>query len=324
MKKNCLLLLLFCALFLTQTVYAKIWRVNNTGVVTADFTTAQAAHDGAIAGDTIHFEPSSTSYGNLTITKQLVLISLGEFLGVNPGVQYSAISGTLGTVTVSAAGSVLMINTGTLTISSGTSNVVLLRCKSSSINLSNADNTIIQNCFINTDLNILSGSSTVVVRNNIIGGRILMDNSSSSELSSNVITAITGTSAPLFYNSTIQNNILNKASAININSSNNTYLNNIAAQNILPAGNGNQNSVDMATVFVNPNGTVDNVFTLQTSVANPAQGAGVGGIDCGAFGGSFPFRLGLIPPIPSIYSVQVPATPIQTTMDVTVSTRSNN
>lgn len=48
--------------------FAKIWRVNNTGVP-ADFTTAQLANDNASVanGDTIHIEPSGTSYGSLCL-----------------------------------------------------------------------------------------------------------------------------------------------------------------------------------------------------------------------------------------------------------------
>jgi len=72
MKKT---LLLIAAIAFCMTANAKIWRVNNTAIP-ADFTTLQAAHDSSAvhAGDTLHLESSQTSYGNLTATKQLIII----------------------------------------------------------------------------------------------------------------------------------------------------------------------------------------------------------------------------------------------------------
>ncbi len=325
MKKNlvafCSMLILLCGICTHS--FARIWRVNNTAGITADFTTAQAAHDAASAGDTIHFEPSSTSYGNLTISKQLVLVSLGSFLGDNPGLQYNAVSGTLNSVSVSTAGVVLMINAFSITINAGNPNTSILRCRiSGGITLNNSDNTVIMNCVFNA-LSINSGSTGLIVKNNIIENYTIMDNASSGEFANNVISAVIGTTAPTFHNSIVKNNIFNKTSSLGTGSAS-SFLNNLAGANILPAGNSNQNSVTMATVFVNPNGNVDNHFVLQTTGPNPAQGAGEGGIDCGAFGGTSAFKLGLIPPIPSIYKLDVPTLPSGNTLNIVISTRSNN
>ncbi|MFZ4772098.1 MAG: hypothetical protein ACOYLO_18085 [Ferruginibacter sp.] len=80
------LLAFFC--FSTSTSFAKIWRVNNRTNIAADFTTAQAAHDGATAGDTIYFEPSPDNYGDIVLSKQLVIIGTGYFLDANPETQW--------------------------------------------------------------------------------------------------------------------------------------------------------------------------------------------------------------------------------------------
>ena len=59
------LLLLFVFTLCMFCVHAKIWRVNNNTGVVADFTTFTAAVNSAsvLSGDTIHIEPSATSYG---------------------------------------------------------------------------------------------------------------------------------------------------------------------------------------------------------------------------------------------------------------------
>jgi hypothetical protein len=77
-------LLLATSVLLIANASAKIWRVNNTGVP-ADFTTAQAANNSGsvLTGDTLHFEPSGLSYGNLFLTKGLVLIGNGFYLGTS-------------------------------------------------------------------------------------------------------------------------------------------------------------------------------------------------------------------------------------------------
>ena len=82
MKKTTFLALCLTAL-VSLTASAKIWRVNNNPTIPADFTTIQAAHDGAMANDTIHIEPSGISYGNLTMTKKLIIIGNGYFLNEN-------------------------------------------------------------------------------------------------------------------------------------------------------------------------------------------------------------------------------------------------
>jgi hypothetical protein len=75
-------------------------------------------------------------------------------------------------------------------------------------------------------------------------------------------------------------------------------------------------------------GTPDGSYQL--SATSPAKNYGepINGEtpDCGAFGTADPYRLSGIPPIPTIYSLQAPASipSNATTMSITISTRSNN
>ena len=70
---------------------ATVWQVSNrviNGVtVDADFTTLQAAVDGASAGDTLYLMGSQTSYGNGVFNKKLVVIGPGYWLAENQNTQ---------------------------------------------------------------------------------------------------------------------------------------------------------------------------------------------------------------------------------------------
>lgn len=335
-KLNTLIILIFIAL----NANSKIWRVNNNSGITADFTTVQAAHDAATAGDTIHLEPSGTSYGNLTMTKRLVIVSSGNYITENPGYQVQSNSGYLTTITISntgANGSVIMVKfIGDINLSNNVGNILLQSCatnyydplfccgRQGFINITNSDNIIIKNCFVN-NINFNTNSNNIIITNNIIYNSIGNDASSDGLISNNTITA--GYFSPSYsyytlYNCTVENNIFNY-----LNTSINFYSclvrNNIAQGAYLPAGNGNQNSINMTNVFVNrAGGYLDNVYQLKAG--SPALAAGTGGVDCGAFGGSTPFKLAVTPPIPSIYKLEVPSTPAGNTMNIKFSTRSNN
>ena len=136
MKKSFILLAL--TICIASTSFAKIWRINNTGVP-ADFTTAQAANDNAsvVNGDTLHFEPSGTSYGEFSLTKRLVVIGNGSFLGsgiggTNPDLQANTAASVVSNMYLGsgAANSVIMGMTisSTIYIGYGTStNNILFR-----------------------------------------------------------------------------------------------------------------------------------------------------------------------------------------------------
>jgi hypothetical protein len=92
----------------------------------------------------------------------------------------------------------------------------------------------------------------------------------------------------------------------------------------LPVGNGNVLNINMASVFVNPGAlgsSSDKDFKLKPG--SPAIGAGQGGTDMGAFGGSTPFVLGLQPAIPAITAITSPAAANASSINVTFSSKSN-
>ena len=337
MKKMITLSLLTFVIY--QVSFAKIWRCNNNTGVTADFTTIQAAHDGAGNGDTIHVEPSINGYGDLNMSKRLVIIGTGQFITQNPGIQFDPKPAYINNLNINNTGannSIIMVRfTGNLIVNGGVSGVSFINCASTSVNdgyfsdhsrsgsieINNADNILVKNCFINFII-FRNNANNIICSNNIVFYGIFNDGSSDGIVSNNVIHA-TGASnvVEILNNCVVGNNIFNKTvqtTFFNCNTSNN-----IAPNTGLPTGNGNLLNVDMSTVFIDANGGfIDNVYQLKTG--SPAIGAGGAGVDCGAFGGGIPFKLAVTPPIPSIYKMALPATPSGSSMTLTFSTKSNN
>ena len=63
----------------------------------------------------------------------------------------------------------------------------------------------------------------------------------------------------------------------------------------------------------------------QLAASSPAKGAGVGGVDAGAFGGDTPYVLNGIPTIPTIYQLTVPTQVSQGgTLNVQIKAKTNN
>ncbi len=312
--------------FLCLNSSAKIWRVNNIPGVSADYTTPQLANDNVavVDGDTIHIEPSITNYGNLTVSKRLTVISIGDFLPANPGVEYSPITGTITNLiinNVSASGSVFHCNMSSGGTIGNANNLRFERCRmQAAISFNISSNNILLNNYLYAAS--FTNSNSNVISNNIFSYYLSIAATASATVVNNVFFAELAAASQAMQNSTFQNNIINKLGSFTF--TNSIVENNLASNTSLPAGGGNVNSVSMASVFVNPNGAVDTAFRLQTVVANPAQGAGVAGVDCGAYGGTSPFKPGLQAAIPAIYKLSAPAAPTGNTMNVTFSTRSNN
>src|SRR6478736_4845175 len=98
MKKYFFLTAITC--FLIIYSQAKIWRVNNSTGIVADFATPQEAINAATAGDTIHIEPSISGYPGFTLNKRLVMFATGSFSDANPGIQADPRQAVVGTINI--------------------------------------------------------------------------------------------------------------------------------------------------------------------------------------------------------------------------------
>ena len=341
-------------ILIAMSASADVWRVNNRPNVDADFTTLAAAYTGASAGDTIYLEGSPFSYGAGTFYKPLTVIGTGYFLNENDSTQaYSEPSiistlkfnvGSQGTVIEglyisyysSAGSSAITINTDNITIrrnhirpNTGSGHYSYT-CTAIYIGAAYDSITIEQNWiepvanYPNNGRGILFGSYCVnsTIRNNIIkcdtnelAIHMGAENEASSLIiSNNVIMGQVNT----YYSSHYNNIILwgtYTAGAGDINS------NNLCNATQYPAINSNQQNVDMTTVFEDYTTYIDNGYLLKTG--SPAIGAGMLGVDCGAFGTNDPYVLSGMPPIPAIFDVEMDQSIGTTTLPVTIKAKSH-
>lgn len=326
---------------------AKVWRINNTPGVTADFTTGALALASASVhnDDTLYFEGSPTAYAGFTLSKRLVIIGTGYFIsGVNSnsGLQANNYSSNFNSGTIlfdsTCSGSTLIgldyfsFSMGP-TLGSATDNITLTRCRIYTIGqyYGSTANTKMSGWKINKsyfEYGIgLSGTDDVAqnweVTNNIFAGPITMNNikNLNNLIRNNVFRAGID-----IYSAYFANNIITNTTFTTINV---TIKNNLSTGTNLPAGNGNLNNQADAIVFQGLTGnSTDGQWRLKAG--SPAIGAGetVSAItpDCGAYGTADPYRLSGIPAIPTIYLLTVPASvpSSATTMPITISTKSNN
>jgi len=316
MKKLTFLMISFV---FTISTHAKLWRVNINAAINANFTSFVAAQSTVSANDTLYFEGSTISYGDITVTKPLVIIGPGYFLNENPQTQSTAISAKLGKV-IFNTGSIGSVITGMEVQSSMTiseSNISVIKCLVYGTS-SNASNSILLNSTISSigNISILgdyltsgigsSGSNSifnVLISNNYIKSNLYssigLGTYVSGEIKNNISEGDFGV-----LNFKLSNNIV-KSGSVTLN--NNTFYNNIGYGSQFPIGNANQQNVNMNDVFVGSTGnSTDGQWQLKQY--SPAIGKGNDGTDCGMFGGSSPYVLSGLPSIPAIYEIIMPAT----------------
>lgn len=354
MKK---LLLSFVAVLFVFGTKATIIQVNNNTGASADFALLQQAIDAANSGDTLYVAGSPNYYdGNdlIRLNKTLTIIGPGYFLGENGQTQSSNQTAKISRMEIGegASNSVLMgldlcSSKGDLYFSKdkrdgtiGTAaadNVTIKRNIIFSITLNYASGTILsQNFFLGStnNLNLYYSASNTLIQNNIFDSGTQYASISGDynhELSNTVIinnTFENGLSD--VHGAEISNNVFHNGSLKNCE--NNTVKNNVfvAAEGVaIPStstGNTSLNnvfSVTAADLFVESTPTVDNDFILKTN--SPALGAGLDGIDAGAFGGLNAYKLSGLPPIPSIYELNTNGIGTKENgLGVTLKAKSNN
>ncbi|MDF2188549.1 hypothetical protein [Paraflavitalea sp. CAU 1676] len=336
MRRASTLLALTCALLISQTSLAKIWRVNNNSGVNADFTTLQAAHDGATAGDTLHIEGSPNPYGGASFNKKLTVLGTGYFLEENLNLQALQQSSKVQGITLNmgSEGTLIMgLDFQGNGVSVFTDDIIIRRNKFC------GTYSTTQDYYIGTiNLHYHSNNGAIAANNIIIsqnfGVRVAINNPSTGVLVTNNLLQVEAyhgdqtTQSCLGAHANaillVQNNIIKrgKVSANNSNFTNNImvngffegvgnlYSNNIASGTQFGIANGNQQNVTMTTVFVGEGTGITYEGQWKLKAGSPAIGAGYGStggnpIDCGMFSGQNPYILAGMPPMPAIYSFEV-------------------
>jgi hypothetical protein len=323
--------ILFLLILISTSAFSTIWRVNNNAGIDADFTTAQAAHDAAAATDTIMFEPSATSYGNMTITKQLVIFGVGYLHGNNYPNSPITTGSTLGTVTfnVGSANSLLAgtIQNGNIDIN--TSNITIKGVAAFStsyqINMNSATNIVITRCYY-VYPDVTGSSSSIFISNSLLQGFNAPATQSGVVVSNNVISGNF-----TCHSQTMNNNIFcNGSATLSSSSLSNNIDARVSPNTAFGTSDGNFGAV-LPTAIFQGGSTSGFSFNfpsdgdLQLKAGSPAIGAGSGGVDCGMYGGAGPYLLSGLPPIPSLTKlvstgIGSDVTPVQ----ITISAKSNN
>jgi hypothetical protein len=351
---------LLIATFAT-TVQAKIWRVNNNSTIDADVLQISTLFDGtnnatnpeAANGDTIHVEPSATTYNRPDINKQVVIIGNGYLLsgtGSNTGLQENTLTSPMQSpnFSVGSAGTKIIgidfrdFGLNFAAAFNGNVNLTFEKCKFNqniwfSFNANTTyTNITVRKCFIEglnanppatTTLNNFTMENCVQSSNlfyfqptlgtNIVIRNNVFSNSSDVRLQNAYVANnlfLTGTNVNTFISCNVKNNI---------------FTANQTGVTVGPLSTNGNNLVSQTLASIITN-TGSNDAKFQLAAGSPAIG---GGVDiagqkpnCGAFGGNDPYKLSGIPGIPTIYSLSVPTSiPVGTaTMNVTLSTRNNN
>jgi hypothetical protein len=301
MTRSFLLASLSCIIVNTAT--SKIWTVDNTGKV-ANYSNILLAIATAGNGDTLLVGGGGASYGGFTLSKNLCIVGTGYFLTENPN-------------TVENKGPVLL---GAVTLSTGSDGSMLVGLQLSASLVISSSNTVVKRCYMTNNGLTITGNNNLVkqcylsptANNSIAGTNNVVRNS--------YIAYETYTGALYFTcgpNNIIENNVFNMSISITSSSFGNNIMpngtatftscnpyNNIGNALQFGTSNGNQSYVNMTSVFVS-SGTTDGKWQLASS--SPAKSAGLGGVDCGMFGGNDPYVLSGLPEVPVITSIVVPS-----------------
>jgi hypothetical protein len=332
--------------------HAKIWRVNNNAGVSADFTSlvTAVANASVVNGDTIHLEPSATSYSGPTMNKQLVIIGNGYFLSGatgNAGLQANTAESLLGDLTFAngSAGTKLiglvLSNNSFATGYNGNVNISFEKCRftgTAPVLLQNRSesfsNITFRKCFFSTTVSqwqaINATLTNFTIENCILSSAIILQTGGSTLnfiFRNNYVTGSSTLSNAYVANCIWASTSVSTFTSCNVK--NNLFVSNQTGITAGPLSSNGNNLISqtLASIIVNT-GSDDGKFQL--AAGSPAVGGGVdiGGFkpDCGPYGSSDPYKLSGIPGIPTIYGLSVPASiPAGTaTMNVTISTRNNN
>lgn len=324
--KNLSAFILFASAYLNLN--AAVLTVSNINNSIAQYTTVAAAITAANNGDTIYIHASGTSYGSVSVSKQLVFIGSGAWPEGQNGQRSTLSSFSLGSV--AASGTVIKgFNiVGSLAITTSTNNL---------------DNVIVEQNRIQGSINLnvsWGGLSNWIIRNNLfVGGSIYSNHNNPTFTSiSNFVVANN-----IFHGSGINHFAVNPSSSNNIFTNNIIYhpgstsdnflrliKNTLITNNIIVGGaNGPFNGIEDCTVshnlffgnytsaaIANSSTQANNIFGttqspqfIEVSESNtmayylpnspftdfhlqstsPAVGAGTNGIDLGIYTGPFPW-----------------------------------
>ena len=300
MKKT---LLFLAAISIAVAANAKILRVSNVSGSSAPYTSIDAAHDAASAGDTIMVDGSSAKYGGTNgkydITKKLVIIGPGYWLVENDVIAEGSSSASVATLNLKTTGIVVKgMEIGHLNIYGAMA--VINRCQIVELNFkAGSDNGVITQCFITGTVAGASQEETnyVQMTNNIF--------------TSNTVNHIFAN----FINSYIAYNTFRNKNVKFYNNVKNTTIEHNLWKECTDSGSGNSFRDNYETDIISTQATNDFIDSDYYNLEIPEEVT----TKYGAFAGDSPYIMSGVPSGPVIQDLVVPTTvEMGTKMNVTI------
>lgn len=338
---------LFCS-----AAEAKNWRINNDPAAKADFLSIDAAmaSTDVYAGDVLYLDPGCRLPAQ-TITKGVTIIGTGYNLKETEEAMVAGITikaNDIKLTGINVSGSIKWPDYDRV------DNITVERCKFQGLSTTRYSSITcygvkIIGCYITGSVTGGSGDSPLVLRNSIILGQVHDINNGT--ITNNVVIydSTTGTNYsyyPLYNitNSTITNNIIINPTTHTTTTENvvtnwshqtisntavtdyNTITNNVLSTDEAHAWADFPTNkfigAKIEDVFVNEG---DQEEKYQLKEDSPALGYGTNGVDCGAFDGMYPYVLCGRPQfVPYIYDAQIPNTPTDGKLNITLKIKSQN
>ena len=275
------------------------------------------------AGSILLLDPGN--YDGFIVLKRVSIIGSGFFNGNNTSTITDDL--TFGKNANNSSDNSLIMGCNVSRINVNTDNISIIRCRAftgtNGIIIGASNCKIIQS-FVDNNIDFNQLASNFKITNCIVLGAIstsVLTQTITGKITFNTVganqTNCVGVSFSGNFNKPIDisNNIF--LSTINCNNDNGgqNYRTDFYAKfnnNIVRKGNyqstdvSNKFLTDMTTLFTNTGTSPDSKYLL--SATSPAKGAGEGGTDCGAFGGTEPYIIGGTPLGPIIEDLQVPST----------------
>jgi len=289
----------------------------------ADFTSLKAACESFTVqeGDLLFLHGGA--YGNDTISKQVGIVGPGYFLGTNGEASFQA------TINTAAFQDIYIAPDGESSFITGlqlkyfdinAANVFISRCYlTDKIRLREGSNyTNIEQCYVLRGFYTYKTSpSTLNIKNTFVGRSgnesFYAPNGASiyRKVSGSIQNCIIiGRQSAFWDIGACSNNIFSGGTSGNyFNDGESTFNNNIWVYNLSTYDGvaNNQVGVAYSSLFVGSTGnSTDSQWQLSEN--SLAKNAGVGGTDCGIFGGDNPYILSGLPGIPNIYHLTTPNT----------------
>jgi hypothetical protein len=341
MKK--LSLVLSIVLFLCLAASAQtVRRVNNTiaATIAAEklYKTLQEAHDASVANDILLVEPSPDVYAEATFTKALKVYGNGYFLDTNTELkadrrlsQVSQIHLNTGSSSTSLYGLYMnyvnIFGVSNITISRNfVSTIYIHNNNKSSTTTSNVSGITVTQNYMNGGMHVY-GDATKTTTNLLVSNNIISSttNLSASNVNQVVVKNNTflGTNWLYVKNGVIENNLFPNGLYLSLDNAVASY--NITSNSAFDGGVGNQELFDFDGHMVGAGSGISLDEQVQLKSNSSLKTAGSQSSEAGAFGGTTPYVISGIAPIPSVVSMVNSATGTTSSpLQVTVTVKSNN